>query len=106
LINKNFLLYNTIWERTFLIYLVEFESLGCDKASKSHNGLKTCHRSKCFPKVLIFYLAISLCYKVSLVSHNLTVLPLFVLKHPFGVNHIDSMKRMNQSSDLVSLKVL
>jgi hypothetical protein len=43
---------------------------------------------------------------VSLISHNLTVLPLFVLEHPFGVNHIDSMRRINQGPDLVSLKVL
>jgi hypothetical protein len=43
---------------------------------------------------------------VSLVSHNLAVLPLFVLEHPFGANNIDSMRRINQGSDLVSLKVL
>jgi hypothetical protein len=56
--------------------------------------------------VLTFYLAISLCYKASLISHSLTVLPLFVLEHPFGANDIDSMRRINQGPDLVSLKVL
>jgi hypothetical protein len=61
---------------------------------------------KCFPKVLPFYLDISLCYKVSLVSHSLTILPLFVVEHPFGANQIDSMRRINQGPDLVSLKVL
>jgi hypothetical protein len=64
------------------------------------------NRSKCFPKVLTFYLPISLCYNASLVSHNLTVLPLFVLEHSFGANRIDSMRRINQDPDLVSLKVL
>jgi hypothetical protein len=46
-----------------------------------------------------------LCYKVSLISHNLIVLPLFILEHPFGANHIDSMRRINQGPDLVSLKI-
>jgi hypothetical protein len=64
------------------------------------------NRSKCFSKVLAFYLAISLCYKASLASHNLVVLPMFVLEHPFGANHIDSMRRINQGLDLISLKVL
>jgi hypothetical protein len=47
-----------------------------------------------------------LCYKASLVSHNLAVLPLFILDHPFGANHIDSIRRISQGPDLVSLKVL
>jgi hypothetical protein len=59
--------------------------------------------SNCFTKVQTFYLAISLCYEASLVSHNLTALPLFVLEHLFGVNYIESM---NQGPDLVSLQVL
>jgi hypothetical protein len=65
-----------------------------------------CNRSKSFLKVLTFYLAISLCYKASLISQNLAILPLFVLEHPFGANHIDSMRRINQGLDLVSLIVL
>jgi hypothetical protein len=59
-----------------------------------------------FPKVLTFYLAISLCYRASLVSHNLTVLPLFVLEHPFGANDINSIRRIIQGPDVVSIKVL
>jgi hypothetical protein len=50
---------------------------------------------KYFSKVLTFYLAISLCYKASFVSHNLTVLPILVLELPFGANHIVSMRRIN-----------
>jgi hypothetical protein len=45
-------------------------------------------------------LAISLCYNVSLVSHNLAVPPpRFVLEHPFDANHIDSMRRIKQGPD-------
>jgi hypothetical protein len=83
-----------------------FTSLRCCKCQKNPNGLNTSNRSKGFPKVLTFYLVISMCYKASLFSHNLVVLPLFVLEHPFGANRIDSMRRINQGSDLASLKVL
>jgi hypothetical protein len=76
------------------------------KAKKILVASKRATEANIFPKVMTFYWAISLCYKASLVSHNLIVLSLFVLEHPFGANHIESIRRNNQRPDLVSLKVL
>jgi hypothetical protein len=33
--------------------------------------------------------------KMNLVSHNLTILPLFVLENPFGSYHIHITRRLN-----------
>jgi hypothetical protein len=45
--------------------------------------------------VLAFHLAKTLSNKASLVSHNLTILPLFVLKNSFGSYNIHITRRLN-----------
>jgi hypothetical protein len=44
--------------------------------------------------------------KASLVPHNLTILPLFVFKDPFGSYDIHISLEINYGRNLVSLKIL
>jgi hypothetical protein len=43
---------------------------------------------------------------MTLVPHNLTILPLFVFENPFGSYDIDITRGLNYGPNLVSLKVL
>jgi hypothetical protein len=51
--------------------------------------------SKCFSKVYTFHLTKTLSNKASLVSHNLTILSLFVFENSFRSYHIDITRGLN-----------
>jgi hypothetical protein len=53
------------------------------------------NRSKNLPKVQTFYLTVPLSNKAGIVPHNLTILPLFVLKNPFGSYDIHISRGIN-----------
>jgi hypothetical protein len=44
--------------------------------------------------------------KASLVPHDLTILPLFVFKNPFGSYDINISRGLNKGPNLFSLKIL